>query len=105
VFATASGERYFNESSCKIGADDAVTVHVKAQNTGTQTNSRRGPAAYAIPAELDHIKWDALEPDQRVDCRVAQQSWLEEDLEIGDQIQRGDYAGMYAGEIIVPGGK
>jgi hypothetical protein len=62
-------------------------------------------AAYAVPAELDPIMWDALEPDQRVDRRVVQQSWLEEDLEIGDQIQSGDYAGMYVGEIIVPGGK
>jgi hypothetical protein len=62
-------------------------------------------AAYAVPAELDPIKWDALEPDQRVDRRIVQQSWLEEDLEIGDQIQGGDYAGMYVGEIIVPGGK
>jgi hypothetical protein len=58
-----------------------------------------------VPDELDPIKWEALEPDQRVDRRIIQQSWLEDDLEIGDQIQSGDYAGMYAGEIIVPGGK
>jgi hypothetical protein len=58
-----------------------------------------------VPAELDPIKWEALDPDQRVDRRIIQQSWLEDDFEIGDQIQSGDYAGMYVGEIIVVGGK
>jgi hypothetical protein len=75
-----------------LDGDDYRLFKAKAAITGA--------AAY-----LDPIKWDALEPGQRIDRRVAQQSWLEDDLEIGDQIQSGDYAGMYVGEIIVPGGK
>jgi uncharacterized phage protein gp47/JayE len=56
VFAAASGERYFNESSYKTTADGEVTVHVKAQNTGTQTNlapGRKLSIVSSIPSGID----------------------------------------------------
>jgi hypothetical protein len=72
-------------------------------------------AAYTAPAELDPVKWDHLAPDvidTRESCQkltVRDQNTREitatDDLQIGDQITGGTYAGKYITEVIVPGGK
>jgi hypothetical protein len=62
-------------------------------------------AAYTVPAGFDPVKWDAIESDQHAERRTVQQSWLEGNFEIGDEIPEGGCAGKYVGEIIVPGGK
>jgi hypothetical protein len=97
---------YYSLAGANIAADatPVVCYHLSVDDWRLY-QFKAQTAAYAVPAELDPILWNAVEPDQRVDRRITRQSWLEDDLEIGDQIQSGDYAGMYVGEIIVPGGK
>ncbi len=58
-----------------------------------------GAAAYLNP-----VLWDEVEPAQRVDRRFLQ-AWTDDDFTIGARVPSGDYAGLYVGEIIVPGGK
>ena len=56
VFASPSGERYYTEESYKIGEDGKVTVQVKAQNTGLDTNLAAGQElsiVSSIPSGVD----------------------------------------------------
>ena len=56
VFAAASGERYFIEKSYRTGTGGAVTVNVKARNTGSQTNLAAGQelaVVSSIPSGVD----------------------------------------------------
>jgi uncharacterized phage protein gp47/JayE len=56
VFAAASGEHYYTEQAYRVGADGAVTVTVKAQDTGLKTNLAAGEElsiVSAIPAGVD----------------------------------------------------
>ncbi|MDR0710059.1 MAG: hypothetical protein LBF77_08340, partial [Spirochaetaceae bacterium] len=71
--------------------------------------------AYVVPAELDPVKWNLLEPDVydfRESCQklavrdpVTREITATGDLQIGDQITGGPHAGKYITEVIVPGGK
>jgi uncharacterized phage protein gp47/JayE len=56
VASAPSGEKYYTEQAYKIGTDGTVTVYVKAQNTGAQTNLAAGEKlsiVSAIPAGVD----------------------------------------------------
>jgi len=71
-------------------------------------------AAYTVPAELDPVKWDQIKPDvygvrescQKLSYRNAEgEIAVTEDLQIGNQITGGIYAGKYITEVCVLGGK
>jgi hypothetical protein len=62
-------------------------------------------AAYAVPPELDLVKWTYLTPDAIDERRKCGNALTDDDYEIGDTVTSGSHAGKYVTEIIVPGGK
>jgi hypothetical protein len=56
VYASAAGQRYFTESSYRIGPDGTVTARVKAENSGAETNlppDEELSLVSSIPAGVD----------------------------------------------------
>jgi len=71
-------------------------------------------AAYAVPAELDPVKWDEVKSDTTVfreDCQKLSYRnqngdiVVTDDLQIGEQITEGNHAGKYINAVYVLGGK
>jgi hypothetical protein len=54
--------------------------------------------------QIEPVLWDKLQPDVFVPRRFLQE-WIDGDFLIGDQIEGGEYDGMYVAEINVCGGK
>jgi len=60
------------------------------------------------PLYLDPVKWSQLKEGEVVPRRLVQtgdQGWTDADFDIGDQINHGEYDGMYIEEVLVLGGK
>jgi hypothetical protein len=66
VFQAASGERYYNESSYKIGADGSAAVYVKAQNSGAQTNLAPGQKLTIVSSIPSGVDSEAVALDEGI---------------------------------------
>jgi hypothetical protein len=105
----------FRQQSPTIVANQRPVVCYHVPGSQWQLFRFKGESvAYTVPEELDPIKWDQIQPDERVD-REACQKLAEKDpvtgeihstkdFAIGDLITEGPHAGKYITEVIVLGG-
>jgi hypothetical protein len=95
-----------------IGATPVVCYHL-AEDDYRLFRFKASTSTYVVPAEFDPVKWDYIVPDamdvrescQKIAIRVNNVITATDDLEIGDMVNSGTYAGKYITEVIVPGGK
>ena len=59
------------------------------------------------PLRIETVKWDELQPSEgawRRHVQPGDEGWLKADLQIGDEILEGPFAGKFVTEVLVRGG-
>jgi hypothetical protein len=97
---------YYSLVGTTIAAGETPVVVYHVEGSDYQMfRFKSATAAYVVTEELDPLKWEYLEPEERTERRFLDNPLNEDDWEIGHQIASGLNAGKYITEVIVPGGK
>ncbi|GMO51988.1 MAG: hypothetical protein Pg6C_17160 [Treponemataceae bacterium] len=59
---------------------------------------------YTVPPEFDCVKWESVEPGTRAAREAAQGLDFDSDLDVGDAVSSGAYAGKYVAEVLSAAG-
>jgi hypothetical protein len=59
---------------------------------------------YTVPPAFDDVKWESVEPGTRAAREAAQGLDFDSDLDVGDAVSSGAYAGKYVTEVLSAAG-